>query len=128
MNDTNHFEDPIWFERADLRCEGDLYITARYLPEGRAPDPCFHLDAKATGAIGPNEAGTLLIDLWATETTHDRIASMQIQFSPSTAAIDDGYVRGDYKGTGFPHLLVAIAQNLSGWTRGVTGFQHLLLD
>jgi hypothetical protein len=40
----------------------------------------------------------------------------------------DGYVNGCLKGMGLPHLLVTMAQELTGWTRGVHGFNDLLLD
>lgn len=128
MSDIKHFEAPIWFEPADLRRVGDLYITARYLPEGRSPDPCYHLDAKHGGSIGPNDVGTLLIDLWATDSTDERVASMLFDIGASRVTVSDGYVRGDHKGVGLPHMLVSSAQNLTGWNRGVADFQYLLVD
>jgi len=51
---------------------------------------------------------------------------MTFMVSHSLVMIEDGLVRGAHKGYGLPHLLIAIAQNLCGWNRGVTGFQYLL--
>jgi hypothetical protein len=125
---TINFEEPIWYEPAVLGSNIDLFVTARYQPTGRSPDPCFHLDPKTSSAIGANDSGAMVIDLWGTVSTDDRIASMLFEIDTNLVTLIDGYVNGGYKGIGLPHLLLTMAQELTGWTRGVHGLSDLLLD
>ena len=128
MTDIKQFEGPVSFEPADLRCKDDIFISVRFMPDGGCPHPYFHLSARITGAIEPNETGVLLIDLWETAAPEKCIASMTFTVSHGLVTIEDGFVRGDHKGYGLMHLLIALAQNLCGWSRGVTGFQYILAD
>ncbi len=98
MDITYKFEAPIRFEAATLGGTHNLHATARYLSGDCHKGPCLHLDPRGGFKIGANESGTLAIDLWATESTDHRAASMLFKVDSSLVTVVDGHVNGCLKG------------------------------
>ena len=119
------YPDPELFEVLSLDQGNRIAVTARYhrVEDGR--DLLAHVPVYLDAPLKNAPDGALLIDIWSDDDDRDWLASTVFVMNEDVAELAQSRVFGGWQGVGLLPLMIVVAQELTGWTRKMSGLERV---
>lgn len=125
----NIFKDdaahPFLIEPITLAHDLTLYCSIRFMSSEYPAHEPLNISPNAEAVLNRDAQGVLLIDLWTDEEGTHNIGSTAFTVGREIITLDQHSISGDWTGAGLLFLMLAMAQNLMGWSRYVVGVNDL---
>ncbi|PJI91279.1 hypothetical protein BC777_0103 [Yoonia maricola] len=116
----NEYPAPLY--HIDLACAAPepLTMSVRHHVTVGAEDQFMHFDQLTVPVLQYTDDGALLLDVWA-ESNSDWVASTIFLLTADHLALREARTFGRWREMGLVHLMTSVAQNLTGWTKQISG-------
>lgn len=121
-DDTAH---PFLIEPITLAHDLTLYCSIRFVSAQYQPQEPLNISPRAEAVLDRDAQGALFIDLWADEDGTHNFGSTTFTVGREIITLDKHAISGDWTGAGLLFLMIAMAQNLMGWSRYIVGVNDL---
>lgn len=125
---SNFFEHselpaPILFEPLELTDHSNMLVSIRFSSIENALDIVTHINPKGIRQLDDSDAGYLLIDVWSKSEPEKLIANITFLVEDNLFAVRDIHVDQEWRNKGLLCIMIAIVQNISGWSRNISGLE-----
>ena len=114
---------PLLIEPLHLTDNIVLSLSIRFHPDGEPIDSIIHYHPKDEGIFDNEDVGHLMLDVWSISEPDRLIANVTLLAEEDLFAVRDIYVDPEWRNRGLISYMLANAQNLSGWSRIITGLE-----
>lgn len=115
--------DPLLLEPMQLTNDIVLSLSIRFYPDDEPCDLVFHYDPKLENIFDNEDVGHLHLDVWSMDDPDRLLANVTLLAEEDLFAVRDVYVDPEWRNRGLISYMLAVAQNLSGWSRIITGLE-----
>lgn len=114
---------PLLIEPLHLTNDTILSISIRFHPEGEADDYIIHYFPTDEGIFNNDDVGYLYLDVWSVSDPDRLIANVTLLAEEDLFAVREIFVDPEWINRGLISYMLANAQNLSGWSRTISGVE-----
>lgn len=116
------YPGPEFYSAIERTPATDIFITMRFHTNADGSDFIIHANPDIKGILAETPHGNLLVDLWADEDGQDWIASSVFKVTTDTLELAEARVFGRWRNLGLVNLMIARAQDTTGWSRELLDF------
>ena len=116
---------PFLIEPISLAPDLTLHCSVRFISALYPPHEPLNVSPSAEAVLDRDVEGVLFIDLWADANGRTKFGGTAFTIGREIITLDQHGISGQWTGAGLLFLMIAMAQNLMGWSRYVVGVNEL---
>ena len=118
------YPEPELFEPFLLSPDRQVAFTARYHRKVDGRDLIMQIPVTDDAPLRDGPDGTLLIDVWTVGDERDWLASTVFVMNEDQAHLERISIFGNWRSRGLFALMIVVAQELTGWSRTLSGLDQ----